>query len=347
MTWTAPLTRKARYADAIRRALLERARDVDESLAIALSAPAITPYPYRRLSYSALAKFHSAVLELIPFFVNYINLHGVTASFTAFPMWTRDSLGKYLQLTRLLDPAQYRWNQIEWFKQIYAIINQLLYTVDKVKFSSSKWGFYKETKSASCSLSQDFSTLNPWLGSGDWTVGHTEILNGNTNSYVTEASLGDYIQSVRMAEYVEDKFPSAEWSGEAIDKTTVSISGGSGCGHRGGGGTGTSDASAWAKKSVDRLYFRFVNSSDYRTPAWEAYLTGTQNGTVIDQQTLIIPELASGVTYQVLIKEMPEMSCEAIKIKSFDLAYSYTTSFGDADDVTLYALVDHHFNFRG
>lgn len=347
MTWTAPLTRKARYADAIRRALLERARDVDESLAIALSAPAITPYPYRRLSYSALAKFHSAVLELIPFFADYTKLHGVTTSFTAIPMWTRDTLGKYLNLTRLLDPAQYCWNQTEWFKQIYALINQLLYTVDKVNFPSSKWGFYKETKSASCSLAQAFSTFDPWLGSGSWTVGHSETLNGDTNSYVTEASLGDQVQSERMAAYVEDKFPSAEWEGEAVDKTTVAISGNSGCGHRGGGGTGTDDASAWAKKSVDRLYFRFVNSSAYRTPAWEAYLTGTQNGNVVGQQTLIVPELASGATYQVLIKEMPELSCEAIKVKSFDLTYSYTTSFGNADAVTLYALVDHHFNFRG
>ncbi len=344
MTWSNPSTRKARYAEAIRCALLERAEEVDASVAATLSAFQVVPY--QLLDYSLLKTLHDAALDIAPSFANHTAIDG-DRSFEEIPDWTVDDIMATLNRKVLIEPMQYALNLDDWFEMMHDFISLLLYTSEEVNEAAEEesesggtvqYGFAVQTRSSGAN---ETSSGHGTSGSFSWST---------TDGTESETYEIDSISGESTASHCEGGFSSASWSTLAWG-SGVSSSASCTFSATESGNSGVQTSSSWsASKSQGRIYFRLTNNSEYTTPEVEVELVVYEDDEEISRSAYTIPDAEPGTDYKELIYTMPQIACQPEKSSSRYRAYSFELPGGtepeNVDDSTFYRLVSHDLKFK-
>lgn len=317
-------------------ALNERRRAVDREAFMPPEplAPATQPIPRNWLT-----AFNTARDEIIPEFIEPDFATTGETWFEAPPQWTRDTLFEYLGETEILPTqtplAPRFWSR--WAQQQYRILNLLRYTVVMSPFADRlETVFNRERRFARVSVAQGFSTiLDYWGGSAEWSDGHIEIINETTHPELVQPMLTD--RDHRLAVYLAAKYPDAEWmpwdsSGFISRNSSTNYTDGwQQCG---------------AVISIDRLYFLFINRSEFTCPPFSLRLTCRQEGQIIQERNLPIPATPAGENYRPLIEQLAEFPLEAGQQQNETKEYAYTISFQDRDSFPRYIYARHDGEFE-
>lgn len=348
MNWTQVQTRNARYADAIRLALLERALAVGAT-DIARPLAAFQATPFSLLDTAKLATIHAAAKALPPYFANHTSIDGET-SYEPIPDWTADLILKYIGAEVFYEPETAAYDLADWFMLMHDYINMMLYTSEEVPPAEEldpateaiRYGFYRQYKYGVASESGGV-VGNPDTYSNRWS-----------NSDGTESTEGGIREAFdpygsRVAASCESAYGQAayyqQWGGTLESGASCILTM-----PDSGAQTPNAGPSWGAQKYHSKVFFRVENNTDFPAPPVDIKIIVKDDKKIVSTYTLEIPEVAPGATLSIPIADAPEFAVVPNEGRGYSRGYSFTflpeeTAEPEAFD-KLYRLVSHNLKFK-